>query len=330
MSERKQIKLIASDVDGTLLNSNAQLSKRTEAVLRKAIEQGIQVVLATGKTRNATIKHIEELGITAPGIYLQGLVIYEGDGKVRWQKTLDPAVARQVITFAEDRGYDVVAYSGMQILVKNRHSNGAEILMKYHEPAPTIVGSLQNVVNDMPIHKLIVFGEPRAIKALRWQLNLQLDGTARMMQAGIPEMLEILPPNSSKGAALKTLLKELHIAPENVMALGDAENDLEMFQNAGISVAMGQAAQNVKDAASYVTGTNDEDGAADAIEKFALAPEPAPAPVETAKPEPQAAEPAVTEAPVTSAATDVTPAPSTSADNAATTPQASETTEPKP
>jgi hypothetical protein len=86
-------------------------------------------------------------------------------------------------------------------------------------------------------------------------------------------MLEVLPPNCSKGAALRILLKDLHISPDNVLAIGDAENDIEMIQLAGIGVAMGHAAQQVKDAADEVVGSNDEDGFAEAVERFVLPPE---------------------------------------------------------
>lgn len=275
MSERKPIKLIAVDVDGTLLNSNHELSERNEAALRKAVAQGVEVVLATGKTRNSTMQYIEKLALNAHGIYLQGLAIYDGAGNIRWQQTLDPALARQVITFAEDRGFTLIAYSGMRILARIHNEQMYNGMVKYHEPMPEIVGPLQNIVNDMPIHKIMAIGEAAPIKALRWQLSLQLGTAARLVQAGVPEMVEILPPNGSKGTALKQLLKDLKIPAENALAIGDAENDIEMIQLAGIGVAMGHAAQNVRDAADYVTGSNDEDGFAQAIEKFVLEPEPA-------------------------------------------------------
>ena len=270
MSDTKEIKLIAADVDGTLLNGKGELTSRTEAALRKAVEQNIQVVLATGKTRNSTMRYIEGLGLNAPGIYLQGLVIYNGDGKIRWQKTLEPGVVRQVITYAEDRGFTVIAYSGMRILVRRVNQQIKDGLLNYHEPMPEEVGPLQNVLNDLPINKLILLGEPRAITALRWQLNTQIDGQGRLMQAGLPWMLEVLPPGCSKGAALKLLLKELDIPAKNVLAIGDAENDMEMIQLAGLGVAMGHGPQTLKDVAKYITGSNDEDGAAAAIEKYVL------------------------------------------------------------
>jgi hydroxymethylpyrimidine pyrophosphatase-like HAD family hydrolase len=97
-----------------------------------------------------------------------------------------------------------------------------------------------------------------------------VDGQARLMQAMIPDMLEVLPPNASKGNALKVLLKHVGVKAEHVLAMGDGENDIDMVQMAGIGVAVGNAFQGLKDIADHVVGTNDEDGVAQALEQFVL------------------------------------------------------------
>jgi len=265
------IKLIVTDVDGTLLNSEHKLSERNSKALKAAAEQGIHLVLATGKSQASCTALLEELKIPAYGIYLQGLATVNTEGKVMSQRTLDPDVSRQVITYADERGFSLVAYSGQRLIARAMNAQIEEYTIRYHDPMPEAVGPLQNLLWTTPIHKLTAIGEPRAIMALRWQLNTQLGGTARLMQAGVPNMLEILPPNGGKGAALKALLKELQVPSEQAMAIGDAENDLEMLEIAGIGVAVGNADQKVKDAADHVVASNDEDGVAEAIERFALA-----------------------------------------------------------
>lgn len=293
--EKKEIKAIAIDLDGTLLNSDMVVSPRTEKAIKAAAEQGVHIIIATGKTRNSAIDIYKQLGVKTAGIFLQGLSMHDEDGVVTHQVTLNDNIARQVITFAEDRNFEVFIYSGVRILTKSNAQEWNTKLNKYHETCE-VIGALQNVVGELPVHKLMIVGkDARSITALRWQLNLQLGTSARVIQAGIPEMLEVLPPGASKGSALKILTKDLRIPAENVMAIGDAENDIEMIQFAGIGVAMGQAEQAIKDIADYVAPTNDEDGVADAIEKFVLPPPPEPvaapaptsetsAPVETAKP----------------------------------------------
>ena len=269
-NRKHDIRLIALDVDGTLLDSNHALTARAEQTIKAAIAKGMQVVLATGKTRYATLRLIERLGLKSPGIYLQGLVIYDADGAVMHQQMLDPTLARQVITFAEDRGFEMFAYSGERILARAYNKEFEDGMAAYHEIAPEVVGPLQNHVGQVPFHKLIAIGAPRAVTALRWQLGNTIGGAGRLMQAGVPRMVEILPPGGSKGQALKQLLKDLKIRPEDVMAVGDAENDVEMIQLAGVGVAMGQAAASLRAMADYVTGSCDEDGVAQAIERFVL------------------------------------------------------------
>jgi Cof subfamily protein (haloacid dehalogenase superfamily) len=276
----RPIKLIAIDLDGTLLNSQHQISERTEKALNAAIAQGVQIILATGKTFTSGVHIVEKLKLNSPAIFMQGTISYNSDGSLRHQLTLDSSVARQVITFAEDRDYIVAAYSGKRILVRKLHPRVEELTTLYHEPLPEAVGSLQNVLDSLTVNKLLLVkpGDGRAINALRWQLKMQINGAARLVSAGIPDMLEILPTGASKGAALKTLIKDLGVASENVMALGDAENDIEMIQLAGIGVAVGNASQVLKDAADVVVADHNSDGVAEAIERFVLIAEPKPEP----------------------------------------------------
>jgi Cof subfamily protein (haloacid dehalogenase superfamily) len=265
------IDLIVVDLDGTLLNSEHQMTERSEQALKAAMEKGAQVIIATGKSRFSGDEVIRRLGLTTPGIYLQGLTIYRPDNSIVFQKTLDPSLARRVITFAEDRGFAMAAYSGNRILVRSLSPGAEDLAARYHEPLPEEIGPLQNILDEIPVNKLLALkpGEPRRIKALRWQLQTQLDGQGRLVQA-LDDMLEILPPGASKGAALKVLLKELNIPAERVLAIGDGENDIEMVEVAGIGVAVDNAVPALKAVADHVVASNNADGVAEAVERFVL------------------------------------------------------------
>ena len=269
-SNTNPIKLIVLDIDGTLLNSKLEVSARTERAIKAAIAEGVEVVLATGKTRHAGAHLVERLGLTSPGIYVQGVIIYEPDGKIRFQQALDPAVARQAITFGEDRGFQFIAYHGDRVMVRKVTPEVVDGMVKYHEPMPEAVGPLQNLLDSVPVNKLLAVGDAKLVKALRWQLNAQLNGSVKLVQAAIPTMVEILPPGASKGAALRALMKNMQIPAEQVMAMGDAENDIEMLQVAGLGVAVGNAEQKLKDVAKEIVASHDEDGVAEAIERFVL------------------------------------------------------------
>lgn len=277
---RREIRAVVIDIDGTLLNGEHVVAPRVEAALKAAMKQGVKIVLATGKTRTAGLPYIEQFGLTTPGIYVQGLVVYNADGAITHQLTLDSALARQVITFVQDRGFGIAAYAEGRIIAPQRYESLEQELTTRHEVAPDVVGPLQNLLDRVKLNKLIVWGDARGITGLRWLLSHQIGSAGRLIQPGIRETLEILPPGGSKGWALKQILKDLKIDAANVLAIGDGENDIEMIQMAGIGVAMGQAIPAVKDVADYVTASNAEDGVAEALEKFVLdAPLPKPEPV---------------------------------------------------
>ncbi len=263
----KDIKLITVDLDGTLLNSKHELSERNKKAVKKAMEQGVQVVFATGKTRFAAEGLLEELDITSPGVFSQGLIIYNGDGTIRTNTVMDKKILRRIINFAEDRGFGVLAYSGNRILTR-RADEVADKIAEYGEPKAESVGALVNHLDSTEINKVILYGQESKVAALRWQLSKQLDGEIHLTRANVQGILEVLPANTSKGKAVMRVMKDLNIAPQNTMAIGDGENDIEMLEAVGTKVAMGNAVQKLKDIADQVVGSNDADGVAQAIEMF--------------------------------------------------------------
>lgn len=280
---RSDIKLIVIDIDGTLLNSEHKLTDRNRDTIKKAIAQGVRVVLATGKTRTSVENVVKELGVDTPGVYLQGLMLCNADGTIRKQTTMDKAPARRVITYVENNGFDVLAYSGNRLLAKHNGEPFTEI-SKFGEPQPEVVGPLVNILDTTPINKLVIIStSPRKLKALRWQLNQQVGEQVTLTSSAVKSQLEVLPKGQSKANGVRILLKDLGVALENVMAIGDAENDIEMLKMVGLGVAVGNALDEVKAAANEVVSSNDNNGVAEAIEKFIL-------PKEQPKPTPPAAE----------------------------------------
>ena len=280
------IRVIFIDLDNTLLNSKHKMSDRNRDAIKRASEKGVQVILATGKTRASAQSIIEALDLQTPGIYVQGLITYNADGSVRQQQTLDAKVIRRIVTYAEDRGFAVMAYSGDRLLVKQPHPT-ADRIHEYGEPKAEVVGPLVNMLLNTPIHKLIIFGDEKRLLALRWQLSQQLEGDIHLTTAKVLGTLEVLPAGASKGKAAKKLLKDMVLKQENVMAIGDGENDIELLQMAGLKVAVGNADDKLKAVAQHVVASNDDDGVAEAIERF-VAPAPEPEPEPEPAPEPEA------------------------------------------
>ncbi len=270
MDIKRNIQYIVIDLDGTLLNDEHKLSERNKEAIKKAIAQGIKVILATGKTRISAEGVIKDLVLDTPGVFVQGLLTYNADGTVRQEMKLDPVTARRAIQYAESQGFEVIAYSGNRLVCKVL-DDSVEKIADFGEPMPEAIGSLINHVDTVKMNKLIVVGgNKRKLKALRWQLDQQIGNKVSFTDGGVLTSLEILPKGANKGHGVKTLLRQLEAKPENVMGIGDAENDVEMLETVGFAVAVKNAAEKTKAVADEIVGSNNDDGVAEAIERFVL------------------------------------------------------------
>ncbi len=266
----KEIKLVAIDLDGTLLNSRHELSDRNRSALESAQQRGVVVVFATGKTRHAAEGLIEALDIDAPGIYMQGLITYNADGSVRARIVMERESVSRVISLGEELGFSALAYSDNRAFAL-RVDEFTTKLTEFGEPQAETIADWRDLLGSFDINKVVLYGEEDRVATMRRALEARLDGAVHVTRANVDGMIEVLPANASKGQAVKTLLEELGIDPSNALALGDGENDIEMLQAVGIGAAMGNATQKLKDIADVIVPSNEEDGVAFALEEFALA-----------------------------------------------------------
>lgn len=259
---------LAVDLDGTLLDSSGRLPPEHIAAIRRAQAAGIQVLLATGKTRQSALAIIAELQLETPGVFTQGMVIYDGRGQVLRQISFDPDLAAEILRFLEHRELPYIAYCAQGLLAPWPGDYIDVNFMKYGEPEPRITGQLSPNSGVVHINKLLV-GDGTRMSALRQELAGRFGRQARILQA-IPEFVEILPPGASKGAGLHWLLERLGIPAANLAAIGDGENDIEMLRMAGIGVAMGNAGQAVQAAADFVVAANDQGGVTEAVDTLII------------------------------------------------------------
>ena len=270
----RTIDLIVTDVDGTLLNRDQELTMRTEVAIARAAACGVPTVLATGKTRgpwhaNAVAPKIP---IPMPGVFIQGLLTTDADGTVLESVTLPPAIAKSIVRFADGKRLTTIAFCGSRILCAER-SEETDLVLAYGEPAPEPVGDLVKGCVDagIEINKLLLCASEEDMPDVRADAEAMFEGDV-VVTTAVPGMLEFLPRGASKGAAVERLLKRLGVNPENVLALGDGENDVEMLRLAGVAVAMKGAGEKVIEAANGNVGlSNDDGGVADAIERYVLA-----------------------------------------------------------
>jgi len=257
------------------------ISNKTEEALAKVLEAGIHVMFATGKTRASAESLIKNLGISSPGVFLQGLTVYNAEGSIIYQRLLPESVTFKAVDFLE-KDYTLVAYSGNDIFTQ-RTNEYSDVLFRYREPAPKNVHdvvpardfipsegiSIVEALDHVPIHKMLVIDEVHRIQELRPRLTEHLGNEATIVQA-LDTMLEILPIGASKGDGVERALSSIGVDWSEVVAVGDAENDREMLMRAGVGVAMGNAKADIKAIANEIVASNDEDGVVEAINRFVL------------------------------------------------------------
>jgi len=260
------IKLIASDIDGTLLSSDKKLLDSTREAIKWAKEIGICFVLSTGRSVVAIKELINELGLTGPMITYNGALVVDAQSdKVIYKAGLSAEAARKIIDFGLSIDTTMCIWSN-NIFYSNKNNERTDMYQNFSTMPPTVLTDFEPIINQ-GIEKVLYFDVTENIPKLREQVHaLKLDGVRTVRSQ--PMFLENINENASKSNALSKIAEYLGICREEIMALGDGENDKDMLEYAGIGVAMKNGDPLAKAAADYITGSNDDGGFAAAIYKF--------------------------------------------------------------
>ncbi|MDY7039488.1 MAG: HAD family hydrolase [Chloroflexota bacterium] len=262
------IRLVALDLDGTLLDSQQQLSATNAATIARAKSKGIIFILATARQPRSASRFARELALTTPLICHNGAVGYRpAEGIELWHFRMDLSCAREIAAYADENGLELSIT--VDELTYYRQRPGQE-LGPLDDEHHVLSSNLAAMVR--PPTRIIAHGT-EAAAAIRCEFSPRLRAQVRLdryYQDGKLYSLTMVSARASKGAALARLCREWGVVPEAVLAIGDGEADLEMFACAGLSVATGNAPLKVQAAADFVAPSNDEDGVAWAIERFAL------------------------------------------------------------
>ncbi|GAA0374428.1 Cof-type HAD-IIB family hydrolase [Bacillus horti] len=260
----KSIKLIALDVDGTLLNDEHQVMPKTAEMIQKAQQSGVRVVLATGRGPRSCTHLVEALALKGPIIAHNGAVIYDPHTlEVSLEIGYSALELLPIIQYcrAKKIQFDLSTAFDMYIEGKTKEAEDLYVLFNVH---PEIVSDSSQLKDQ--IVKCTLFGTPQ-----------QLDQALSDLQKLFPEwsilrsgdiFIDIIHPKATKGFGLIQVMQELDIQEEEVMAFGNYFNDIEMLKAAGIGVAMENSPDEVKSIADYVTGTNNEEGIAEFLQKY--------------------------------------------------------------
>lgn len=262
-------RLVAIDVDGTLLRSDSSLSGATAAAIEQVQQAGIRVVLASARPPRGIRDLCRRLKLSSYQINHNGALIYDPVAhQVVGHKALSPAVARAVLDVA--RRVDPRVDLGVEVIDKLYTEQGAKRLREHPATgaANAPVSSLHGLL-DQPITKVLVLGEAGSLGQIQMIL---LDKLARRVALGFSHqyLLQVVAGGVDKAVALAKVAEHYGLTADQVVAIGDAPNDIPMMQWAGLSVAVANAWSDVRRAADFIVPSNDEDGVATAIVKHVL------------------------------------------------------------
>src|ERR1700756_5398079 len=263
------VRLVIADVDGTLVTQEKVLTKRaTEAVLRLH-EAGIQFSITSGRPPKGMAMLIDPLKLTQPLAAFNGGVLIKPDLKtVVDQKFLPAGVPEKVIEALEKHGLDVWLYTDTEWFVRDPnapHVAREQWTVKF---PPTVVKSFAGLLDR--VAKIVGVSDDYDRVAKCEKDVQQAGGTHISAARSQPYYLDVTHPRANKGEVVLSLSRLLNIPPKEVATMGDMPNDVLMFKQSGMSIAMGNASAEVQAAATNVTSTNEEEGFANAIEKYIL------------------------------------------------------------
>lgn len=288
-------KLIAIDLDGTLLNSYGEVSNRNKLAIKKAVEAGVQVVLCSGRISNSVENIANEIGANSYLIGGNGAIVYDIQSeKILYNKYMNKELILKLIKKCEENSIYYSIFAENSIVASSLKYNvlfyNSENAKKTSDKKTKInlVHNIYDYIKESSFkefskiticdsNKIIFDGIIKKLRQIKEVEVLDVEHlSSKKIKNGtkIEEIAyyytEVTNKGVNKWTAIKFLIDKLGISKEEVMAIGDNTNDQEMIVNAGLGIVMGNSAPHVKRIGDITVGTNDEDGVAEAIEKFVI------------------------------------------------------------
>ncbi|EHO49571.1 sugar-phosphatase [Lentilactobacillus kisonensis] len=266
------IKLVAIDIDGTLLNEKHQLAQATIDAIQAVRQRGIKVVLCSGRPLSGVQPYLDQLAISGNdefAITFNGAMAQTLSGDVLVHHTLDYDDFLETEMLSRKFGVHFQLETIDTIYATNRDLSPYTIGESYLVRLPVKYRAPEDISKDLVISKVMMIDDPKLIANANNGISDELRNKLYIVQSE-PFFIEIMSKQANKGKTLGELATKLGLTADNVMALGDQENDLTMIKYAGLGVAMGNGIKAVKDAATFTTKPNTENGVAYALKKYLL------------------------------------------------------------
>ena len=267
-------KLLVLDVDGTLLNEEREISKRTLAALLKVQQMGVRIVLASGRPTYGLMPLAKTLEL---GNYEGFVLSYNGcqiikaqNGEIPFERRFNPEMLPYLEKKARKNGFAIFTYHDDTLITDSPDNGHIQDEARLNNLKIISEEEFSTAIDFAPCKCMLVSDEEEALVGLEQHWKRRLAGTLETFRSE-PYFLEVVPFGVDKANTLGVLLEHLGVKREEVIAIGDGVCDVTMLQMAGMGVAMGHSQDSVKVCADYVTASNEEDGVALAVEKLILA-----------------------------------------------------------
>lgn len=267
----QKFKLVAVDLDDTLLSEDLRLTERVKEAVRAVRAAGVHLTVSTGRMYVSAARIAGELGIEMPLITYQGALVKNSlSGQALVYRPLPLMYAVELIIRVQQLGYHLNGYLDDRLLVEHDTPEGRRYASMAGVEAEVVGDLLKHLdSNDRDPIKLLAIAEEAQLDRLGAELSPLYQGLVHISKSK-PHFLEFSHPQATKGKALAFLASHFGVKREEVMAVGDSYNDLDMLEYAGLGVVVANARDEIKEKADYVTSASYGDGVVEALEKFVL------------------------------------------------------------
>ncbi|NLX59605.1 MAG: HAD family phosphatase [Phycisphaerae bacterium] len=275
---RRRLRAVVTDVDGTLLRRDLTVSARCRETVARVSAQGVPVVLATGRIPNETVGYYRELGLTTPMVCYHGAMVVAGSAATGSTDAGDGLLVdahlpgdlpRRIVEFLFACDPEAVVLVGLSDRYVANRTGELHRHWDMKGPSRPVIGPLEAALADR-VYKICYFSiDPGLVQHVFHDAGARFAGQVSFQQAH-GTMAEMVAAGASKAAGVEVALASLGIDWSETLAIGDFHNDIEMVRRAAVGVAMGNAVDELKAAADYVTADRDADGMAAALERFVL------------------------------------------------------------
>ena len=267
-------KLLVLDVDGTLLNDEREISKRTLAALLKVQQMGVRIVLASGRPTYGLMPLAKTLELGNYGGFVLSYngcqIIKAQNGEILFERRINPEMLPYLEKKARKNGFAIFTYHDDTLITDSPDNEYIKNEALLNNLKIIKEDEFSTAIDFAPCKCMLVSDKEKALIGLEQHWEKRLAGTLDAFRSE-PYFLEVVPCGVNKANTLGALLEHLGVTREEVIAVGDVVCDVTMLQLAGMGVAMGHSQDSVKVCADYVTASNEEDGVALAVEKLILA-----------------------------------------------------------